>query len=192
MLEQNIYPTIVARKPEGGEVRVWSAGCATGQEAYSIAIQLSEIIENNRKNLNVRIFATDISDKALDAARTGKYNSGEIQNVKIEYLNKYFVSSDETYTIIPRLRQRINFIKYDMLDLSSANPPESIYGDFDIVMCNNMLMYYESNAQRVIIDKIKQAVSPTGYLVTGEVEKKIVENDSMLKMISAYGPIFIK
>ncbi len=192
ILEQNISPGIVARTPEGGEIRVWSAGCATGQEAYSIAMQFLDIIGNSKKNIRIRVFASDICEAALFKAEKGTYGINDIQNVTIRRLNKYFVKTGETYTIIPELRRCVNFIKYDMLDLSSANPPESIYGDFDIVMCSNMLMYYESDSQRVIINKLKQAVSPTGYLVTGEVEKKIIENCTMLKNVSAYGPIFIK
>ena len=190
VLEQSILPSLVSQKPEGSEIRVWSAGCAKGQEAYSMAILLSDLSEALGKEINFRIFSTDISREALTVARAGVYKQNEMQNVQIKHLNKYFIKKGKTFTILPHLRQCINFSIYDLLDQSTANPPESIYGDFDIVMCCNLLFYYKSDLQQVIIKKLQQAMSADGYLVTGETEKIFVESASKLQMIAISTTIF--
>lgn len=190
LLEQIVFPSIIAHKPEGSEIRIWSAGCAKGQEAYSLAMLLSDLAEACGKELRFRIFATDISREALDAGMAGIYDQSAVQDVKIKHLNKYFTKQDKTYTTIPQLRQSINFSVYDLLDLSTSNPPESIYGDFDIVMCCNLLIYYKPDLQQLIINKLRKAMSTTGYLVTGEAEKSLVENVSKLKMIDVPAAVF--
>lgn len=190
LLEQLTLPSLISHKPEGREIRVWSAGCSNGQEAYSMAMLLSELIEVSGKEISFRIFATDISQEALDVGRAGVYDQKAVQNVKLKHLNKYFTKQGETYAIVPQLKRCINFSTYDLLDLSTANPPESIYGDFDIVMCSNLLFYYKPDYQQVIIKKIHQAMSATGYLATGETEKTFVENLTKLQMIDAPNAVF--
>ncbi len=192
LLEQLILPSLISIKPEGREIRIWSAGCSNGQEAYSLAMLLSELIEVSGKEISFRIFATDISQEALDAGIVGSYDHKAVQNVKLKYLHKYFTKQGETYAIIPQLRGCINFSTYDLLDLSTANPPESIYGDFDIVMCSNLLFYYKPYFQQVIIKKIQQAMSTTGYLVTGEAEKMFVEYETKLQAIATPSTVFKK
>ncbi|MHB8129594.1 MAG: CheR family methyltransferase [Mobilitalea sp.] len=182
-LEQNIVPEIMANAPEGSEIRIWSAGCANGQEAYSVAMLLADSVQDSGKEFRFRIFATDIDDEALAVGRAGVYDEKAIQNVKMKHLKKYFTKQDKTYTIIPELRQYVNFSSYDLLDLSTANPPESIYGDFDVVMCCNLLFYYTADLQQIMIKKLQQAISTTGYLVTGEAEKSQVEKASKLQTI---------
>lgn len=183
LLEQLIIPSIISHRPDGREIRIWSAGCSTGQEAYSMAMLLSDFAEACDKEISLRIFATDISQESLAAGRAGMYDKNAVQNVKIKYLNKYFTKQGEAYTIVPQLRKYICFSTYDLLDLSTANPPESIYGDFDIVMCSNLLFYYKPNLQQVIIRKLQQTMSVAGYLVTGEAEKTLIENATKLQMV---------
>lgn len=190
LLEQLIFPSLISHKPSGSEIRIWSAGCANGQEAYSMSMLFSDLAEASGKEITLRIFATDISLEALDAGRAGVYNQNAVQNVKIKHLNKYFTKQGDTYKIVPQLSQLINFSTYDLLDLSAANPPESIYGDFDIVMCSNVLFYYKSNLQQIIIKKLQHAISNNGYLVTGDAEKNLVENSTRLQILNTPAAIF--
>lgn len=190
VLEQTILPAMISNKLDGSEIRIWSAGCSNGQEAYSIAILLSELAEFGGKSIKIRIFATDISEKALAIAKAGVFDQNEVQNLKFRYLNKYFVKQDKTYTILPKLKQLISFSYYDLLNLSSAYPPESIYGDFDLVMCSNLLFYYKANLQLLIIKKLQKSISSNGYLVTGEAEKSIIENATKLNISAIPVPIF--
>ncbi|PKM89429.1 MAG: chemotaxis protein CheR [Firmicutes bacterium HGW-Firmicutes-12] len=190
LLEQFILPRLISSKNDGSEIRIWSAGCSSGQEAYSMAMLFSDLAEVSGKELRLRIFATDISQEVLAAGRAGEYDQHAVQNVKMKQLNKYFIKQGESYTIVPKLRQYVNFSTYDLLERSSANPPESIYGDFDIVICSNLLFYYRSDLQQVIINKLQQAMSVLGYLVTGEAEKNLVENITKLQMIATSSTVF--
>jgi len=190
LLEQLILPSLISHRPDGREIRIWSAGCSYGQEAYSIAMLLSDLAENSGKRISYRIFATDISQEALTAGRAGVYDQNAVQNVKLKHLKKYFIKQGETLTIVPRLRQFINFSTYDLLDQTTANSPESIYGDFDIVMCSNLLFYYKTNLQQLIIKKLQQALSATGHLITGEAEKTLIQNATKLQAITKSTAVF--
>lgn len=190
LMEQWILPSLIRQKQIGGEIRVWSAGCSAGQEAYSIAMLLNELIDETGEALRFRIFATDISQDALDLARAGIYNQDAVQNVNVKQLHKYFVKKNDQYSIVPHLRQNITFSTYDLMDQYSSNPPESIYGDFDIVFCSNLLFYYKPELRRLIIKKMKKSMSTMGYLVTGEAERAFLEKEEKLEMVIPSTTVF--
>lgn len=189
LLEQWILPKLVKAKSSGGEIRVWSAGCSAGQEAYSIAMLLDQLGTHGEK-IRFRIFATDISETVLAVARKGIYDNDAMRNVRCKELKKYFTQEGENYIISPRLRENITFSKYDLLDQKSIHPPESIYGDFDIIFCSNLLFYYKPYIQCYILQQMRQAMSNIGYLITGEAERRLVNNSHSLEMIAIPAPIF--
>ena len=190
LLEQRIIPGIISSKPDGAEIRVWSAGCALGQEAYSIAMLLDELISTGKKALRYRIFATDISGSALASAENGVFDPYNIQNLKVRQLQKYFITQDKDYTVVPQLKRNISFSYYDLLNLSSANPPESIFGDFDLVFCCNLLLYYKPEQRLLIINKLKKSMSGQGFLIVGETERTIAENTGNMKPYSSPSAAF--
>ena len=190
LLEQWILPRLISQKSGGGEIRVWSAGCSAGQEAYSIAMLLDKLDAAGGKAIRFRIFATDTSQSALALARDGVYDKDAVQNVRLKQLHNYFTMKGETYTIASRLRDSVNFSTYDLLDKFSANPPESIYGDFDIVFCCNLLFYYKPDFQHFILQKVQQSMSAMGYLVTGEAERAFVEKIDRLQMVAPPAAVF--
>lgn len=190
VLEQLVLPQLLSRKPEGGEIRVWSAGCSTGQEAYSISILLEEMVKSASKSMRFRIFATDLSCEALNIAKEGSYDEDGVANLRMKHLKSYFTRKGETYTVEPCLKQKIDFSEYDLLDPYSINPPDSIFGDFDIIFCCNLLFYYRTDVRRAIIKKLKRSLSAQGYLVTGEAEAIFMGKDEELKMISSSAAIF--
>lgn len=192
VLEQHILPKLIEEKKKSGvaELRIWSSGCAAGQEAYSIAILLDELLEAGEKAISFRIFATDNIEAELASARKGVYNSSAVQNVRLKHIYKYFTQHVENYTIVASLRDRIDFSFYDLLDERSCSPPTSIYGDFDIVFFSNLLFYYRPDVRRFILEKVYRSLSPNGYLVTGEVEKRIVEQSGGFREITLTGSIF--
>ncbi len=192
LLEQAVFPGIINRKQSGHEIRIWSAGCSHGQEPYSIAMLLSELAEANREEIRFRIFATDISREAIAIGQAGVYNQDAVQNVKMFYLDKYFTKRDKTYTIVPCLRKNISFLTYNILDKSTFNPPESIYGGFDIVMCCNLLLYYKTELQQFIVNKLLKTILPGGYLVTDEAERAYIAKELKLKNIAIPISIFEK
>ncbi len=191
LLEQYVLPTIVAGKPEGSEVRVWSAGCAGGQEAYSVAMLLSDMALNGGTDIRYRIIATDICEASLALGRGGIYEQSAMQDIRDKHLKRYFTRQDGMYRISPRLLRNVSFSHYDLLDTATLNPPESIFGDFDIVLCCNLLIYYTDELQRFIVQKLKSAVAKGGYLITGEAERSLVEKASKLKTVSIPPAVFM-
>lgn len=177
LLEHLVLPRIKKENQgrEGGEIRVWSAGCAAGQESYSVAILLEDMLNASEQPVPYRIFATDISEYELARAATGVYDAAAVQNVRLKHLAAYFWSHGETYEVVPRLKAHIDFSSCDLLDEHSTSPPSSIYGDFDLVICSNLLFYYRREIRQFIIDKLFHSLSPGGYLVTSEAEREILE-----------------
>ncbi|OFV71090.1 CheR family methyltransferase [Acetobacterium wieringae] len=190
VLEKLILPQLFSQKPENGEIRVWSADCSTGQEAYSIGILLEEGIKSVSKPRRFRIFATDLSSEALSVARTGLYDGDDIANIRMKQLKNYFEKQGDAYAIGSELKEKIDFSEYDLLDSHSSNPPDSIFGDFDIIFCCNLLFYYSTDVRRSIIRKLKRSLAKGGYLVTGEAESIFMAKDQDLKMLSSSVPIF--
>jgi chemotaxis protein methyltransferase CheR len=175
LLEMVILPSLVeARGPSGRtELRLWSAGCAAGQEAYSLAILLDELAQTRGQPVPFRIFATDRSETELSLARAGVYDAAATAKVGRQRLQQYFSRQGETYHLAQRLKDQVDFSQYDLLDPQTTCPPASIYGDFDLIFCSNVLLYYRPETQRVIVNKTQRCLAPGGYFVTGETERQV-------------------
>jgi chemotaxis protein methyltransferase CheR len=175
LLEQQILPGLVEKKARNGqgEIRIWSAGCSAGQEAWSVAILLDEQAAACKQTVPFRIFGTDLSEADLAFARTGVYSAAAVGNVRLRHLNSCFTLQGDTYAISSRIKSRVDFSVYDLLDANTSCPPASIYGDFDLVLCSNVLIYYQPKAQHIILDKLRQSLAAGGYLITGETERQI-------------------
>jgi len=191
-LEQWILPRLIEKKSADSELRVWSAGCSSGQEAYSIGMLVEKINAKKQQALRYRIIATDISIAALDVAKKGEYTEEAIQNVRMKDTKDFFVKSGETYTVCDRLKKHISFSTYDLLDNRSAYPHESIFGSFDLVLCCNMLFYYKTDSQLYILKKLINSMEEHGYLITGEAERQTVVKHGHLLTVVPPSPIFQK
>lgn len=167
-----VLPAIVMQKTEARDhsLRVWSAGCSQGEEPYSVAILIHELMEKEKLELDLNIFATDIDEGALKKARDGVYSFESIQEIKYGLLKKYFTIDDEIYTLNPAIKNLVNFSVYDMMDKKTYVPPESVFGDFDLVLCRNLLIYFQAEYQEIIFDKLCRSLSGNGCLVLGEAE----------------------
>jgi chemotaxis methyl-accepting protein methylase len=194
MLEQIILPKIYNDKSAGrkGEVRIWSAGCAAGQEPYSIAILAKEIEEKCQDKADIRIFATDKSEKELQTARKGIYHERSLHNTRFGFVSKHFSNSGEFYSINSSIKDLVEFSVFDMLDEDAGSPPSSVYGDFDIVMCSNVLFYYKREIQKFILDRISDSLVKGGFLITGEAEVAIIKSFRHFKQYDAPSAVFIK
>lgn len=191
-LEHRFLPPLIEQMPKTREFRVWSAGCSTGQEAYSLAILLENVAERKRASFRYRIIATDISEPALCAARKGEYREQAVKNIRHKDLNLYFTPSAGGYTVTERLKKHVSFSMYDLFDPCSVNPQESIFGNFDLVMCSNVLLYYTAASQRLILRKLVNSMIGNGYLVTGEAERSSVGKTAELVAAAPPSPIFKK
>jgi len=190
VLEQLILPALVEEKKNSGagEIRVWSADCAAGQEPWSLAILLEEA--TGGRDPSYRIFATDLDD--LAQARAGGYSTEAVGNIRARHLNKYFSRQGDLFSIVPRLRAMVDFSAGDLREGSSASPVPSIYGGFDLILCCNLLFYYRPDMQQLILDKVCRALVPGGYFVTGEAERAIVSDQKSLRVVARPAPVFQK
>jgi len=191
LLEQVLLPEIFDEKEKsGGEIRVWSTGCATGQEAWSAAILLDEMVGMRNRPLSYRIIASDRSESALAQARTGRYHIDTMGSLKTRYMRNAFSRRGDYFTVVPRLRQKVTFTVYDLLDTETFCPPESIFGNFDLVFCCNILFYYRQAVQASVLKKIRRCLAPSGYLITDATERRIVEESSGFRASTPPAAVF--
>ena len=179
-LEQVILPALIERKLAANEteIRIWSAACASGQEAYSIAILCDEIIEKSKTKIGYRVFATDMNENEIANAKKGLYQSSELNSVTLKRIQNHFSVKDAIHTIIPRLKEYVDFSVFDLLSDKNGCPAASVYGSFDIVLCSNLLFYYKPEYQKRILQKVEGCLLPNGYLITSETEREIVKTNN--------------
>lgn len=163
VLEQEVLPGILARKDAEAPVRVWVVGCATGEEAYSLAILLAERTLDVLDAPPVQIFATDLNEGALDRARAGLYAPNEIAEVPAERLRRFFTKEGENYRVHRELRRMVLFAKHDVL----RNPP---FSRLDLATCRNLLIYLNAPAQERVLRTLHFALNPGGALFLGASE----------------------
>jgi two-component system CheB/CheR fusion protein len=163
-LEREIVPKLFAGKTAEDQVRVWVVGCATGEEAYTIAMILYDYAANLASPPQIQIFATDIDEDAIATARDGFYNLSEAADVPIERLTQHFVRVETGgYRVRPEIRERVLFAVHNII----KDPP---FAHLDLAMCRNLLIYLNSTAQRRVLEVLHFAVSPAGYLMLGASE----------------------
>jgi chemotaxis protein methyltransferase CheR len=170
-LRAMIMPKILSNIENDEKITAWSAGCASGEEPYSIAILLNDILEIYKKigiskNFTIRIKATDINKKAIDFAKNGQYSSKFLEHLSVELKKKYFINipnkDDSKYEILPTIKDLIDFERMDIL-----SSPENTY---DVIFCRNVLIYYEKEAQEIILRKFHNCLKNDGYLILGSDE----------------------
>lgn len=164
--------------------RVWSAGCSMGEEPYSMAILINELLEKKNLKYDIRIFATDIDRKILKKAQQAIYPYESIENIKYRLLKKYFINSGESFHLHKKIKEMVSFSVYDILCKNSFAPPESIFGAFDMVFCRNVLIYFSKEYQEVIFEKLYRSLASNGYLILGEVEVPVAKYQKSLKKVS--------
>jgi chemotaxis methyl-accepting protein methylase len=192
LLETQVLPDLVekGRKTGRSGLRVWSAGCAAGQEAWSLAMLLDELAASTELQPAWRVFGTDLSETDLALARAGVYSAAELGNVRLRHLDACFTRQGDGFAVAARLRERVEFAVYDLLDTANSCPPISIFGEFDLVLCCNVLIYYRPAQQRRILDKILGCLAPGGYLVTGETERRIAGIVANLREATSPASVF--
>lgn len=165
--------SIIKRKRELSqkELRIWCAGCSTGEETYSIAIILYEQLKLIDEDFSYFIFGTDLSENAVKSAKLGEFNKESVQEVKFKHLERFFTLDNGKYRIKSDIRTMARFSVHDLLSESQFAPAESIFASFDLVLCRNVLIYYAKENQISILDKLYKSLSNNGFLVLGESEQ---------------------
>ncbi|MCW8193573.1 PAS domain-containing protein [Proteobacteria bacterium 005FR1] len=161
-LEQHLEEKIRA-KQSGESFRCWIIGCATGEEAYSIAILLNEVMERVNNPLNLQLFATDLDETALNFARAGCYSRGSFERFPQDLQDKYFIPAEDHLQVRPSLRDHIVFAKHNVAE----DPP---FLSTDLVTCRNVLIYFNSELQRTVFQAISYSLERGGVLFLGRSE----------------------
>ncbi|MEO6669304.1 MAG: CheR family methyltransferase [Ferruginibacter sp.] len=156
-----IFPHILNNKFTEEPIRIWVAGCSTGQEAYSMAICLKESLGDNPAR--VQVFATDVSEPAVAKARTGLYSKAEIEDVSSGRLKEFFIKADGGYQLNKQIRSMCVFATHDFL----KDPP---FGRMDLVSCRNVLIYMEPYLQKKALTTFHYALNTKGFLLLGKSE----------------------
>ena len=162
-LGQDVIRRIFEDCPAGEQVRVWVAGCATGEESYSLGMLLQEQAEAQAKHANFQVFATDIDERALAAARRGVYPAGIVADVSASRIQKFFVVEQDQYRVTTSVRERILFATHNLL----RDPP---FSRLDLICCRNLLIYLDQTAQTSVLETFRYALKPGGYLFLGSSE----------------------
>ncbi|MEM9969937.1 MAG: CheR family methyltransferase [Pseudomonadota bacterium] len=162
-LRTQVVPEIVENCEEHGEIRVWCAGCSTGEEAYSIAMLLAEEVSRTKVQCKVIVFGTDIDEQALMKARAGQYSDSIVDNVSAELLDRYFVPRNTGYEVGARLREMVRFSRHSFV----KDPP---FSKLNLILCRNVLIYFKENLQETAIRVFHYALSEGGYLFIGPSE----------------------
>ena len=159
-LQAHVLPPLFADRTPGRPVRIWCAGCSSGEEAYSLAITLIEYIANNGLDAPVQIFGTDASEQSIEKARTAVYPATIANDIAPERLRRYFLKVETGYQVSKRVRDMCIFARQNLC----SDPP---FSHMDIVSCRNVMIYFNQALQRQIMSTFHYALDPGGYMVLG-------------------------
>ncbi len=176
LLETKICPELVRDHPLDQPLRLWIAGCSTGEEAYSMAILLREQIIAQKSDLKLKIFASDVDPDAIDTARAGLYSRNIETEVSAERLARFFIKEGVNYRVMPDLRNTVIFAIHNVL----ADPP---FSRLDFVSCRNLLIYLRPEAQAKVIELFHFSLHPGGLLLLGS-SKSIGGAEGRFEIIS--------
>lgn len=167
-LERDVIPNLVKSLedtvPKREEVRIWSAGCSTGEEAYSLAMLVAEQLALDASDAKMQVFATDIDERAINHGRNGVYPEAIITDVPPSRLRQYFAKEkNQHYRVRKEIREKVLFAKHSLL----SDPP---FSQIDLIVCRNLLIYLDREVQRDILQMFHFALRPGGYLFLGSSE----------------------
>jgi chemotaxis protein methyltransferase CheR len=159
-LEENLLPKLLA---SSSNLKIWSAGCATGEEPYSLAIIVDKLLQNYSGIRSVSIFASDIDKDALAKAEKGEYHKKQLNGLSDSLIDKYFTKEGELYRVREFVRKSIRFDQFDL------NKPSTRQG-LDLILCRNVMIYFSKEGQQHVHMNFYEALREGGYFVTGKAE----------------------
>lgn len=174
-VRDEVVPTMLAERGPSDPIRVWSAGCASGQEAYTLAMILAEAIGADDFRQRVKIYATDIDEDALTEARAASYDAKAVESVPPELLGKYFEQVNGRYIFRKDLRRAVIFGRNDLVK-------DAPISRVDLLVCRNTLMYLNADTQRNVLGRLHFALGPQGMLFLGHAEMLLSHADRFTPM----------
>lgn len=167
-LIEQVIPEMIKRHQATRRLRIWSAGCSTGEEVYSLAITLLHHFPQ-LANWDLTILGTDISHQSLTAARAGIYRERSLRNVSPELLSEWFIKEGNNWAVSDRLRPLTRFSYLNLQSENYPNPKDETSG-CDIIFCRNVLIYFRPETVRAVVSRLRRALRPGGYLFLGHAE----------------------
>lgn len=158
-LEKTVLPSLF----KSNNVRIWSAGCASGEEPYSLAILVHEILGEKLPNYNVKIIASDLDEDALDKAVKAKYSKKQLNGMSASLIDKYFLIDGEKYKVKEFVKRLVTFEKHDLMT-------PSLRKGFDMILCRNVMIFFARESQELVHMHFYDALREGGYLVIGKAE----------------------
>ena len=162
-LKENLFPKLLKRKKAGESLRIWVPACATGEEAYSIAMMLLEIQESKTTAIPVQIFATDLSEQAISKARIGIYTEQDLETVSPKRIQRFFIKADGGFRVNKAVREMCVFAPHNIL----RDPP---FSRLDFISCCNLFIYFDNQAQKKAVNTFHYALNDDGFLMLGKSE----------------------
>ncbi len=163
-LKNEILPQI-EQNSRNKEIRIWSAGCSSGEEPYTLAMVIDDYFGAKKSLWRIKILATDISMQVLDKAKEGIYAAEGMKDIPLAWKNKYFTKIDEnTYKIAPKIRGEVEFKEFNLMKpILERNP-------LDLILCRNVMIYFDQQTRRALVDRFYDVTKPGGYLFIGHAE----------------------
>ncbi len=183
-LASDIIPALLAQAENDGPIRVWSVGCASGQEPYSIAMLFAEHLGIQQFGERVKIYATDLDEDALRTARQATYTPREVEGIRPDLLEKYFIRTSNHYLVQRELRKSVIFGGHNVV----RDAPIS---RIDLLVCRNLLIYLESDTQDIVLPRMHYALNPNGFLFLGKAETQLAQSQ-LFKPVEMRHRIFSK
>lgn len=173
-LEKVILPALIDRRRRVGRIRIWCAACSTGQEPYSIAMMLEDM-RAQLGRMQVDIIATDLSDRVLEQAAAGRFSHFEVQRgLPVRHLVKYFTQEGTRWILSPGIVEKVKFQKLNLIhDFSRL-------GQFDLILCRNVLIYFDQPTKRMVLERLARQLSPDGFLLLGGAETVLGLTDRLM------------
>ena len=169
-LSEKVFPKLFENRKPGEGIRIWVPGCSSGEEPFSIAITLSEFLAEKADDISVQIFATDVSEQAIEVARAGLYSEAAVRPVSPERLRRYFTQVDGKFRINKKIREMCVFARHDL----TRDPP---FSRLDLVICRNVLIYLDPQIHPAVQRMLREALRPGGFLMLGVVDRMHMRED---------------
>ncbi len=184
-LKAAVYPTLIKERPPNDTIRIWVPGCSTGEEAYSHAISIVEHLTDIRAEVSLQIFGTDLSENAIQRARTGVYKESILADVSPTRIRRFFNKVEGGFQISKAIRDLCIFARQNVFN----DPP---FSKMDIVSCRNLLIYLGPALQRRVIPVFHYALRPHGFLMLGNTEGLIGSGAELFDLVDKKNKIYLK
>jgi chemotaxis protein methyltransferase CheR len=187
IIEKEVIPAIVKYRSESliRSIRIWSAGCAAGEEAYSLAILLHRTLKTDFNKYRIKIIGTDIDAQSLEKARKGVYSESSLKNLDLSTKERYFLKQGDTYQVINELKNVTQFKRHDLIS-------DPIIDRFDLIVCRNVMIYFKKEIQEQLQLNFYKALEKGGFFIIGKSETLLGTASNLFRPYNTRERMYIK